>query len=95
MLSRIYVDALLQHFSTDNNKTIDANILYGPAYKGIPIASVAAAEYNNQTGNNIGFAFHRKEVKDHGEGGTAFGMPVKDKTAILLDDVMTAGTALE
>jgi orotate phosphoribosyltransferase len=94
MLSRIYVDALLQNFGTDN-KTIDADILYGPAYKGIPIASVAAAEYNKETGNNIGFAFHRKEVKDHGEGGTAFGMSVKDKTAILLDDVMTAGTALE
>ncbi len=93
MLSKIYVDTLLQNFSTDD--VINADVLYGPAYKGIPIASVAAAEYNNQTGNNIGFAFHRKEAKDHGEGGTAFGMSVKNKKAILLDDVMTAWTALE
>lgn len=93
MLGKIYVDALLKNFATDG-KNIDADVLYGPAYKGIPIASTAASEYYNQTGNNIGFAFHRKEVKDHGEGGTAFWMSVKDKTAILLDDVMTAGTAL-
>jgi orotate phosphoribosyltransferase len=71
MLGKIYVDALLTNFAGDEKK-IDADVLYGPAYKGIPIASTAAAEYHNQTGNNIGFAFHRKEVKDHGEGGRAF-----------------------
>ena len=93
MLGKVYVDALLQNFGNQES-WINADILYGPAYKWIPIASVAASEYSNQTNRNIGFAFHRKEVKDHGEGGTAFGMPVDKKTAVLLDDVMTAGTAI-
>lgn len=94
MLGKIYVAALLENFSDKEQWVIDTDILYGPAYKGIPIASVTAQEYYNQTKKNIGFASHRKEVKYHGEGGTVFGMSVKDKTAILLDDVMTAGTAL-
>ena len=93
MLGKIYVGALLSNFG--ENWKIVADSLYGPAYKWIPIASVAASEYYNTTGNNIGFAFHRKEPKDHGEGGTSFGMPLSWKKAILLDDVMTAGTALE
>jgi orotate phosphoribosyltransferase len=77
----------------DGDGGIAADILYGPAYKGIPLAAVVAAEYYTRTGKNIGFSSHRKEVKDHGEGGNGFGMKVIGKTCILLDDVITAGTA--
>ncbi len=94
MLAKIYVDALLANFA-DTEKNITADVLYWPAYKWIPLAAVAAAEYHNQTGKNIGFASHRKEPKDHGEGWTDFWTKMKKNSAILLDDVMTAGTAIK
>ena len=72
---------------------IDADLLYGPAYKGIPLAAVVAQEYYRRTGKSIGFSSHRKEIKDHGEWGNGFGMSVSGKSCILLDDVITAGTA--
>ncbi len=91
-LAMIYTDALLTHFR-DADGNIDADILYGPAYKGIPLAAVVAQEYYRRTGKSIGFSSHRKEIKDHGEWGNGFGMSVSGKSCILLDDVITAGTA--
>ena len=91
-LATIYTDALLTHFR-DADGNIDADILYGPAYKGIPLAAVVAQEYYRRTGKSIGFSSHRKEIKDHGEWGNGFGMSVSGKSCILLDDVITAGTA--
>ncbi|MDD2693857.1 MAG: orotate phosphoribosyltransferase [Candidatus Gracilibacteria bacterium] len=91
-IARIYTDSLIANFS-DSDGNIDADILYGPAYKGIPLAAVVAQEYYNRTGKSIGFSSHRKEIKDHGEGGNGFGMNVRGKSCILLDDVITAGTA--
>lgn len=91
-LATIYTDALIANFA-DSDWKIDADILYGPAYKGIPLAAVVAQEYYRRTGVSIGFSSHRKEVKDHGEGGNWFGMNVSGKRCILLDDVITAGTA--
>lgn len=91
-LAKIYVHALRENFSKADG-SLDADILYGPAYKGIPLAAVVATEYYNQTGKNIGFSSHRKEVKDHGEWGNGFGMKVAGKKCIILDDVITAGTA--
>ena len=91
-LATIYTDALIANFS-DSEWHIEADILYGPAYKGIPLAAVVAQEYYRRTWVSIGFSSHRKEVKDHGEGGNGFGMNVSGKRCILLDDVITAGTA--
>ena len=71
---------------------LSADTLFGPAYKGIPIA-VAAAEALARAGQDIGWAFNRKEAKGHGEGGQFVGASVRQRV-LLVDDVLTAGTAL-
>jgi len=71
---------------------IQVDMLYGPAYKGIPLVSttsIAYAEFHN----DIPFAFNRKEAKDHGEGGVIVGAPLKGNV-LILDDVITAGTSV-
>ncbi|MEI6181834.1 MAG: orotate phosphoribosyltransferase [Polynucleobacter sp.] len=71
---------------------ISFDMLYGPAYKGITLAaSTAIALADN--GLNVPFAYNRKEVKDHGEGGTLVGAPVKGKV-VIVDDVISAGTSV-
>jgi orotate phosphoribosyltransferase len=67
--------------------------MYGPAYKGIPLVSAASIAYAQITGQDIPFAFNRKEAKDHGEGGSLVGAPLQGKV-IILDDVITAGTSV-
>ena len=71
---------------------VDFDLLFGPAYKGIPIA-VATAEALARDGHNVGWAFNRKEAKDHGEGGRFVGADIRGRV-LLVDDVLTAGTAL-
>lgn len=77
----------------DNN--IDADVLFGPAYKGIPLCvSVAIALYSKMN-KNINYTFNRKEVKDHGEGGVLIGHKIQDGEKIaIIEDVITAGTAI-
>jgi orotate phosphoribosyltransferase len=71
------------------------NNLFGPAYKGIPLCVSAAAQISRAYGINIAWSFNRKEAKDHGEGGNFVGTKPKDGDKILiLDDVITAGTAM-
>lgn len=74
---------------------IDSDVLYGPAYKGIPLAvSVAIAVYN-ETGRSMNYCFNRKEAKDHGEGGVMVGYKMKDGDNVtIIEDVITAGTAI-
>src|SRR4249919_3417778 len=64
------------------------DMLFGPAYKGIPLATTLAAR-----GRDLPVAFNRKEAKDHGEGGTLIGAPLKGRV-LIVDDVITAGTAI-
>jgi orotate phosphoribosyltransferase len=68
------------------------DILFGPAYKGIPLATAAAVALS-RNGLNIPVAFNRKEAKSHGEGGMLIGAPLKGRVMII-DDVITAGTAI-
>lgn len=68
------------------------DVLFGPAYKGIPLAATVAAELAVR-GCNVEFAYNRKEAKDHGEGGCIVGSTLKDKRVLVIDDVITAGTA--
>lgn len=68
-------------------------VLFGPAYKGIPIGTATAVALSNQHDRPTPFAFNRKEAKAHGEGGTLVGAPVEGKVMII-DDVITAGTAI-
>jgi len=70
---------------------ISFDVIFGPAYKGIPLA-VSTAIALNQQGYDYPFAFNRKEIKDHGEGGNIVGASL-DKKILVLDDVITAGTA--
>lgn len=85
-LGYFYAQALLQ-------SGITPDILYGPAYKGIPLVSTTAIAYAQLTGSDIPFAFNRKEAKDHGEGGNLVGAPLHGKV-VILDDVITAGTSV-
>ena len=85
-LGHFYAQALLQ-------ANIKVDILYGPAYKGIPLVSATSIAYAQITGDDIPFAFNRKEAKDHGEGGSLLGAPLIGNV-IILDDVITAGTSV-
>jgi orotate phosphoribosyltransferase len=85
-LGQFYAQALIQ-------SGIAVDILYGPAYKGIPLVSATAIAYAQLTSEDIPFAFNRKEVKDHGEGGVLVGAPLQGKV-LILDDVITAGTSV-
>jgi len=72
---------------------IEFDVLYGPAYKGIPLAAVTAAAMYDQHGLDVPYAFNRKEAKTHGEGGNIVGHALEGRVAII-DDVITAGTAI-
>jgi orotate phosphoribosyltransferase len=72
---------------------ISYDMLFGPAYKGIPLVSLAAAALAEHYGVDVPFCFNRKEIKDHGEGGAIVGAPVQGRV-LILDDVITAGTAI-
>jgi orotate phosphoribosyltransferase len=70
---------------------IEFDMVFGPAYKGIPLGAALAVELARR-GRNVPFAYNRKEAKDHGEGGTLVGAPLKGRV-LIVDDVMSAGTA--
>ena len=70
---------------------IEFDMIFGPAYKGIPLGAALAVELA-RLGHNLPFAYNRKEAKDHGEGGTLVGAPLKGRV-LIVDDVMSAGTA--
>ncbi|KAI0084729.1 orotate phosphoribosyltransferase [Irpex rosettiformis] len=70
------------------------DIIFGPAYKGIPFAACTALLLHREHGIDVGFAYDRKEAKDHGEGGVMVGAPVKGKRVLVLDDVATSGKAI-
>ena len=72
---------------------IEFDMLFGPAYKGIPLVSVTAAALASDLDRDLPFAFNRKEAKDHGEGGALIGAPLTGR-GLIIDDVMTAGTAV-
>ena len=85
-LGRYYASAII-------DSGIEFDTLFGPAYKGIPLASATAIALAEQHNHNIPYCFNRKEAKDHGEGGNIVGAPLQGKIMII-DDVITAGTAI-
>ena len=85
-LGRAYAQAIV-------DSGIEFDVLYGPAYKGIPLAAVTAAAVYEQHGIDIPYTFNRKEAKDHGEGGSIVGHPLQGRI-LIIDDVITAGTAI-
>ena len=87
-LGDFYAQAILKNFGSD------FDVLFGPAYKGIPLC-VATAIKLSERGKNVGFCFNRKEAKDHGEGGSLIGHPLKGGDRVLIiEDVTTAGTSI-
>lgn len=85
-LGNFYAQALRQ-------SGLAPDVLYGPAYKGIPLVSATAIAYAQLQGTDIPFCFNRKEAKDHGEGGDLIGAPLHGKV-LIIDDVITAGTSV-
>ena len=85
-LGRFYADALM-------DAGVEFDVLFGPAYKGIPIATTTAVALADSHNLNVPYCFNRKEVKTHGEGGNLVGSPLEGKV-MLVDDVITAGTAI-
>ena len=69
------------------------DVLFGPAYKGIPLATATAIALNDNFNRNVPYSFNRKEAKDHGEGGSIVGQPLEGDI-LIIDDVITAGTAI-
>ena len=84
-LAQFYARALL-------HSGIEFDMVFGPAYKGIPLATAVAIELA-RLGRNVPFAYNRKEAKDHGEGGNLVGAPLRGRV-LIVDDVMSAGTAV-
>jgi len=72
---------------------VEFDIVFGPAYKGIPLAASTAIALADQHGRDLPYCYNRKEAKDHGEGGTLVGAPLQGKV-LIVDDVITAGTAV-
>lgn len=87
-LGGFYADCIMEH-------NIDVECLFGPAYKGIPLASCAAIALAEKYNKDVSFCFDRKEVKDHGEGGLFVGkQPAKGEKVVIIEDVMTSGKAM-
>jgi len=85
-LGRAYAAAVV-------NSGLQVDMLFGPAYKGIPLAAATAIALADQHGRDLPWAYNRKEAKDHGEGGVLVGAPLTGRV-LIVDDVMTAGTAV-
>ncbi|WP_376694462.1 orotate phosphoribosyltransferase [Wenzhouxiangella sp. EGI_FJ10409] len=85
-LSRCYADAIV-------DSGIAFDMLFGPAYKGIPLAAAVALNLSREHAIDVPFAYNRKEAKDHGEGGMLVGAPLAGRV-LIIDDVISAGTSI-
>lgn len=88
-LAEFYAAAFMEYFDGK------AQNLYGPAYKGIPLCAATAMKLSDVYAKNLTFTYNRKEVKDHGEGGSLVGYKYSEKTnVVIIEDVITAGTSV-
>ena len=85
-LAACYADAI-------EASPLQFDLVFGPAYKGIPLATAVACEFARR-GRDLPLAFNRKEAKTHGEGGSLIGAPLAGRKVLIIDDVITAGTAI-
>ncbi len=89
-LGQYYATAIKEKYGTD------FDILFGPAYKGIPLSVTTAAALDEMYGAEVGYCSNRKEVKDHGDTGILLGSPIADgDKVVIIEDVTTAGTSIE
>jgi orotate phosphoribosyltransferase len=88
-LGRFYARAIVDRLG------LDFDVLFGPAYKGIPLVATTAIALLEHHGKDVAFCFNRKEEKDHGEGGSLIGEPLRDgQRVVIVEDVTTAGTSI-
>lgn len=88
-LSRCYAQTIVERLGAG------FDVLFGPAYKGIPLAAATAVALHQRYGRDVGYCFNRKEAKDHGEGGRLVGHELRDGDRVLIiEDVTTAGTSI-
>ncbi|MCJ1370690.1 orotate phosphoribosyltransferase [Loxospora ochrophaea] len=95
-ISTAYANSIIAYIN-DSQPPLEVDVLFGPAYKGIPLATATVdklAELDPQRFSGVSYSFNRKEVKDHGEGGSVVGADLKGKRVMIVDDVITAGTAM-
>ncbi|GAA6005225.1 orotate phosphoribosyltransferase [Rhodotorula paludigena] len=95
-LASAFADAILDAYpdlGTPAAAPDTPRVLFGPAYKGIPLVAAIAAELARR-GRDVGYSYNRKEKKDHGEGGSIVGAPLEGQRVLIVDDVITAGTAI-
>lgn len=85
-LGRCYAQAIVQ-------RGVEFDVIFGPAYKGIPLATATAIALSELLAKEVPFCFNRKESKAHGEGGSLVGAPLRGRV-LIIDDVITAGTAI-
>jgi len=85
-LGRYYAEAIV-------DSGLEFDLIFGPAYKGIPLAAAVTIALQTEHGRDLPWAFNRKEAKDHGEGGNIVGAPLQGRV-LIVDDVITAGTAI-
>jgi orotate phosphoribosyltransferase len=86
IVGQCYAEALLR-------SGLEFDMLFGPAYKGIPLVTATAVALSDKHGRNFPYAFNRKEAKDHGEGGNVVGATLRGRV-VIVDDLITAGTAI-
>jgi orotate phosphoribosyltransferase len=88
-VSELYANVIAKNYGPD------VNVIFGPAYKGIPLCVMVAAKLSELSGRDIKFTFNRKEAKDHGEGGNLVGHHINESDrVIIVEDVLTAGTSI-
>jgi orotate phosphoribosyltransferase len=91
-LGRFYAEAIVHQLGQPGT---GYDVLFGPAYKGIPLVVTTAMALAEHHGHDVGFCFNRKEAKDHGEGGVLIGRPLRDgDRVVIVEDVTTAGTSI-
>jgi len=93
-LGKAYAAAIMNSDSLNDKGHVKFDVIFGPAYKGISLGALVCAALFSDFGVDVGYAYNRKEAKDHGEGGVLVGSSMKEKRVLIVDDVITAGTAI-
>lgn len=94
-LGKAYAAAIMASKElTSGNGSVNFDVVFGPAYKGISLGALVSASLYGDFGVDVGFAYNRKEAKSHGEGGVLVGASMENKRVLVVDDVITAGTAI-
>lgn len=93
-LGKSYAASIMASELVDKDGKVKFDVVFGPAYKGISLGALVCASLYADYGVDTGFAYNRKEAKDHGEGGILVGASMSEKRVLIVDDVITAGTAI-